>query len=290
MSHPVAAPLSPKQIARRSGSSFLVSFAFLPPARRRALTAVYAFFRVIDDAVDETEDPATAREKLDFWKEELERVYGGTPTTELGRGLQSAVRNHGVRKEHLQEVLRGVEVDLGTHYFADVEAMEGYCSQVASAVGLACLPVFGVSGPAAERYADRLGKALQITNILRDLRSDAEMGRVYVPRDWLREEGVEIEWLEGKGPAVAYAEGGSVHRLVQRLDALAQTRFAEAADALPPDAMRRLLPARIMGGIYRDLLRRVRARGGDLRSGTRLRVGSLRRCLVALSVILGSRR
>ncbi len=290
MTHPVAAPLPPEQIAPESGSSFLISFAFLTPARRRALTAVYAFFRVIDDAVDEIGDPAIAREQLDFWKEELDRVYGGTATTEIGDALQSAVRNYGVRKEHMQEVLRGVEVDLGTHQFADVEAMERYCSKVASAVGLACLPVLGVSGPDAERYADRLGKALQITNILRDLRSDAEVGRVYAPRDWLREEGVEIEWLKGKGPAEVYVDGGPVHRVVQRLDALAEERFAEAAAVLPPDGKRRLLPARIMGGIYRDLLLKVRARKGDLRSGTRMRVGSLRRGLIAVSVLLGFRR
>ena len=290
MIEPVAAPLSPKQIARRSGSSFRVSFAFLAPPRRRALTAVYAFFRVIDDAVDEIEDPAAAREQLDFWKQELERVYTGTPTTELGRSLAVAVQDYGVRREPLQEVLLGVEIDLGSPVFADLGAMEEYCGKVASAVGLACLSVMGVSGPGSERYADRLGKALQVTNILRDLRSDAEIGRVYVPRDWLREESVDPQWLCGTGPAEAYADGGPVHRVVQRLAEVAETRFAEAAAALPRDASRRLLPARIMAGIYRDLLRKVRRRRGDLRSGGRLRVGNLRRVLIALRAWFGTRR
>ncbi len=288
MIEPVAAPLSPKQIARRSGSSFLVSFAFLAPPRRRALTAVYAFFRVIDDAVDEIEDPVAAREQLDVWKQELERVYTGTPTTELGRSLAAAVQDYGVRREHLQEVLSGVEIDLGSPSFDDLEAMEGYCGKVASAVGLACLSVMGVSGPSAERYADRLGKALQVTNILRDLRSDAEVGRVYVPRDWLHEESVDPQWLCGTGPAEAYADGGPVHRIVQRLAEVAETRFAEATEALPRDAARPLLPARIMAGIYRDLLRKVRRRRGDLRSGGRLRVGNLRRVLIALGAWLGA--
>jgi phytoene synthase len=290
MTDPVAAPLTPKQIAKRSGSSFLVSFAFLSPERRRALTAVYAFFRVVDDAVDETADPVMARQRLEFWKDELDRVYAGTAATELGRELQSAVQSYGVRREHLEEVIAGVEVDLGSPCFADLEAMEDYCSKVASAVGLACLSVMGVSGADAERYADRLGKALQITNILRDLRADAEIDRIYVPRDWLGEAAVDIEWLRGAGPAEAYADRGPIDRLVQRLADLAETRFAQADEALPPDGMRRLLPARIMAGIYRDLLSKVRRRGGDLRSTHRLKVGTLRRCLIATGVWLGARR
>ena len=108
MTDPVAAHLHPKQIAKRSASSFLVSFAFLAPKRRRALTAVYAFFRVVDDAVDESGDPVTARERLEFWKDELDRVYAGTAATELGRELQSAIQSYGVRREHLEEVVAGV--------------------------------------------------------------------------------------------------------------------------------------------------------------------------------------
>lgn len=287
MTDPVVVPLSPKQIAKRSGSSFLVSFAFLAPARRRALTAVYAFCRIVDDAVDETADPQVARDRLDYWKRELHEVYGGTPATEVGRSLQSASRRYGVRQEHLQEVVAGVEVDLAGPRFEDLEAMEEYCSKVASAVGLACLPVLGVSGPDAERYADRLGKALQITNILRDLRTDAETGRIYAPRSWLREEGVEPAWLRGTGPDAAYERGGAVDRVVQRLADVAEQRFAEAADALPHDAVRRVLPARIMAAVYRDLLKMVRRRGGDLRAAERLRVSGPRRCRIALSVWLG---
>ena len=288
MTEPVAASLSAKQIARRSGSSFLVSFAFLAPPRRRALTTIYAFFRAIDDAVDEIEDPAAARVQLDFWRQELERVYTGTPTTGLGHSLAAAVRDYGVRREHLQEVLCGVEIDLGSPSFDDLEAMEGYCGKVASAVGLACLSVMGVSGPSAERYADRLGKALQVTNILRDLRSDAEVGRVYVPRNWLREESVDPQWLCGTGPPQAYADGGPVHRIVQRLAEVAETRFAEAVEALPRDALRPLLSARIMAGIYGALLRKVLRRRGDLRSADRLRVGNLHRILIALRAWLGA--
>lgn len=287
MTDPVAVPLSPKQIARRSGSSFLVSFAFLSPARRRALTAVYSFCRVVDDAVDETGDPRAAREQLELWKRELDQVYGGAPTTEVGRSLAYAVSRYGVQKEHLQEVVAGVEVDLGSPLFEDLGAVEEYCSKVASAVGLACLPVMGVSGAGAERYADRLGKALQITNILRDLRSDADVGRIYAPRSWLAEEGVEIDWLRGTGPDAAYETGGPVSRVVRRLAAVAEQRFLEAADVLPREAMRRLLPARIMAGVYRELLNKIRQRGGDLRSDRRLRVSGLSRFRIALGVWLG---
>lgn len=287
MTDPVAVPLSPKQIAKRSGSSFLVSFAFLAPARRRALTAVYSFCRMVDDAVDEAADPSAARENLESWKRELDLVYDGTPTSEVGRSLSSAVRRYGVRKDHLQEVVAGVEVDLGSPHFEDLEAMEEYCSKVASAVGLACLPIMGVSGPSAERYADRLGKALQITNILRDLRSDADNGTVYVPRSWLSEEGVHVDWLLGTGPDAAYESGGPVARVVRRLIAVAEQRFREAAEVMPREAKRALLPARIMAAVYGELLDMVRRRGGDLRSDRRLRVAGLRRFRIALGVWLG---
>jgi len=290
MSVPVAAPLSPEQIARRSGSSFLVSFGFLQPRRRRGLTAVYAFCRVVDDAVDDARDAEQAREHLEFWRKELEAAYGGTPATELGRSLRQVREEFGVRAEYLREVLEGVAMDLDPPAYQDLGDLERYCYKVASAVGLACLSVFGVSGEDAETYADRLGKALQLTNILRDLKGDAKGGHVYVPQDWLRQTGVEPEWLEGEGPDDAYASGGPVDRLVRLFVAAARTRYSEAEAALMRLSRRdrrRLLPARIMGAVYRDLLGALERRGGDLRLPP-VRVRKRRKLFLALKTALGA--
>jgi phytoene synthase len=180
--------------------------------------------------------------------------------------------------------------DLEGARYADLAALEVYCHRVASAVGLACLPVLGVEGELAERFAERLGRALQLTNILRDLRADAELGRVYVPCVWLQSCGVEVEWLRGSGPAAVYAEGGQVARLCARLAAVARERFAEAGAALlelPAAARRRLLPARIMGVVYRDLLRRLEARGGGL-GGARVRVPRARKLWLAAATRIGA--
>lgn len=293
MTEPPSASLTPEQIAKQSRSSFLVSFVFLPPRRRRALTAIYAFCRVVDDAVDESPSAAEARDQLDYWRRELEAAMkDGSPESELGRALKWSAREFGLRAEPLEEVLAGVTMDLETPRFSTLGELEAYCAKVASAVGQACLPVFGAEGERTERYADRLGKALQLTNILRDLRSDAERGRVYVPREWMEEAGVEPDWLRGTGPDEAYGSGGPVARLADRLAAAAQARFSESdleLKALPRVVRRRLLPARIMGNVYRELLGHLRHRGGDLRCPERLRVGRGRKLFLALTTLVGAR-
>jgi phytoene synthase len=164
-----------------------------------------------------------------------------------------------------------------------------YCYRVASAVGLACLPVLGAIGAEPTRFADALGKALQLTNILRDLRFDAELGRCYVPQTWLAETGVERAWLAGAGPSSVYAPGGPVASLRARLAQKAADEFAIARAALrllPRRQRRALVPARIMGAIYGDLLRRLVRRGGDLR-GPRMRVPRPRKAWLSLLVLAG---
>ncbi len=282
MTLPPSAELSPEQITRQSRSSFRLSFLFLARSRRSALAAIYAFCRNVDDAADETDDPVDAAEQLAFWRAELERVVDGTPRTPTGVGLQAAVADFGVRIDYLREIIDGVTMDLEARRFADLATLEQYCYLVAAAVGLACLPVFGATGEAAERYADRLGQALQLTNILRDLRSDAENGRVYVPADALARAGVESDWLRGDGPAFAYADGGPVHQLVEELAGVAQLRFDQASEALPGAQRRALLPAEIMGAVYSSLLFAVRRRRGRIDQPGRLRISTRRKLVAAL--------
>jgi phytoene synthase len=288
---PSSATQTPEAIARRSGSNFLVGFVGLEPRRRAGMIAIYAFCRVVDDAVDEAEDPAAGALALQFWRRELAAAVAGGAATPLGRAVGQTIAEHGVDPANLHALLDGMAMDLAPQPFADLPALERYCWHVASAVGLACLPVLGADGEHARRYADRLGIALQLTNILRDLRTDAEAGRIYVPSSWLAHAGVEVPWLRGSGPPEVYALGGPVERLCRRLAVTAAERFAEAKRALgrlPRGQVAALRPARIMAAVYEALLQKLERRGARLRA-TRVRVPRPHKLWLAARVVLGTR-
>ena len=290
MSAPEAASLSPAEITRRSRSNFALSFAFLAKERRRALRAIYAYCRAVDDAADDPEDPATAREHLGFWRDELARVAAGDPRTETGRELRWAASEFDVEIGHLREILDGVAMDLDPVEFVDLAALDAYCHKVASAVGLACLPVFGAEGPKSEEYATTLGLALQLTNVLRDLRTDAVRGRVYLPRDALERHGVDPAWLRGEAEPERYAKDGPVHGLVSELAAIAAQRFARTDELLDPRARSQLVPAEIMKAVYRRLLARIERRRGRIDRQKRVRLGRARKLSIALSTWWRCRR
>ena len=288
---PSTATLMPEDVVAQSGSNFRAGFVCMSAERRAAMVAIYAFCRVVDDAVDDASSPAEGAENVAFWRHELDLVERGEAGTAIGKALCSAFAAFGGRAAPLYELLDGMAMDLHPVDYPDLPALEIYCHRVASAVGLACLPVFGVGGAVAEAFAESLGQALQLTNIRRDLRADAEIGRVYVPRDWLLECEVEADWLVGQGPAEVYRSGGPVAQLCERFHRAAADRFVEASQSLhrlPWRDRRRLVPARIMGAVYHDLLRRLRKRSGDL-SGQSERVPGCAKAWLASSVMLGVR-
>jgi phytoene synthase len=276
---------SPDEIARRSGSSFLVSFGVLDTERRRGLTAIYAFCRVVDDVADGDAPLAARQQELDRWEAELERAAHGEARTPVGQEIHRAVRRFGVDLRHLRAVLAGVRQDLDDTVLVTTADLEAYCFKVASSVGLACLPVFGAHGERAERYALHLGQALQHTNILRDLRSDALDGRCYVPAELLDELGVERAWLRGDGPAEVYAPGGAMAGLTGVFAARAMAHF-DRAEACLDGELRALLQApEVMGAVYRDLLKRLERLGGEVcRQARRVRVPRWRKLLLAFAV------
>ena len=285
---PVGAQLSPADVTARSGSNFLAGFVCMPAERRAGMTALYAFCRVADDAVDEAPDAATGERHLAFWRDELAAAAAGRARTPVGQAVQATMQRFGVRREPLDELLDGMAMDLQPRPFASEQELQLYCHRVASAVGLACLPVFGADSEGARAFALALGQALQHTNILRDLREDAFDGRCYVPLGWLAAAGVQPEWLRGTGPATAYAAAGPMAQLCERLAHVARLEFASARAALaalPVAEQRALVPARTMGAVYATLLRRLERRSGDLR-GPRVRVGKLHKLWLALSVWL----
>ena len=287
---PPGALLRPRDITKRSGSSFLAGFVCLAARRRQGMTAIYAFCRVVDDAVDAAPDKATAVTHLQFWRAELAAAAAGTAATPVGTALQTTMREFGVQRAPLEALLDGVAMDVDPHAFADEQELRVYCERVASAVGFACLPVLGAEGPDAVGFADHLGKALQLTNILRDLRADALVGRVYVPRTWLAEAGVDPSWLRGGGLDPAYGPNGPLAALRARLVSSAEAEFELAhrhLRALDRRARRALVPARIMGAVYRELLRRLASARGEIR-GERVRVPRHRKLWLALAVWAGA--
>lgn len=291
VTRPPAATQGPEEVLARAGSNFATGFLCLDAPRRDGMTAIYAFCRAADDAVDDAPDLATGRTHLQFWRDELAAASAGNAATPVGRAVQAAMQRFGLPAAPLDALLDGMAMDLEPAGIADEVELHRYCWRVASAVGLACLPVLGATEPAAERFADALGKALQLTNILRDLRADAEVGRVYAPRSWLAECAVEAEWLRGSAPDAVYAPNGPIARLAQRLALGAREQFALAHTALhelPRSSRRALVPARIMGAVYRELLRRLERRAGELR-GPRTRVPKAKKLWLALQVFAGVR-
>jgi 15-cis-phytoene synthase len=234
-------------ITRRSSSNFYYAFMLLPAERRRALYAVYAFCRFVDDIADDESSREPGR-LLERWREELGRVYGGAPTRPVSRALADAARRFAIPRKYFDEVISGVEMDLSRKRYATFEELKLYCYRVASAVGLICIEVFGYSNPAARVYAEDLGVAFQITNILRDVKEDAGRGRIYLPLEDLERFGVtEDEILRGiYSSAFVDLMAFEANR--------AREYYQRAERALPREDRSTLLTAEAMRLIYGSLL------------------------------------
>jgi 15-cis-phytoene synthase len=190
-----------RDIVRRAGSNFPLAFRLLPPAGRRAMDALYAFMRLTDDLADDAGDVDTRRERLRAWRSALAAALAGESTHAIHPALADAVRTFGIDPHYLHAVIDGVERDLEPVAFATFDELAPYCRLVASAVGLACLPVWGCVDPRAAGPADAAGIAFQLTNILRDLGEDRARGRVYLPADELARFGCPPATWDRPGPA-----------------------------------------------------------------------------------------
>ena len=182
-----------QQKAAASGSSFYYSFLFLPPERRRAITALYAFCREVDDVVDEVHEVDVARVKLAWWRTEVANLFDGHPQHPVTRALEPFVERFGLDRTRMNEIIDGMEMDLVHHRYADFESLRRYCHLVAGVVGQLSATVFGFRNPATLEYAENLGLAFQLTNIIRDVGEDARRDRVYLPADELARFGLSPE-------------------------------------------------------------------------------------------------
>lgn len=277
-------------------TSFYYSFLVLPAEQRRAIIAVWDFCRAVDDAVDEAaqRSPASAgsaaahgssvhdeglpvgREGVQFWREELARCYSGAaPRTVPGRRLQPFIASLGLPRQAFEDVIDGVSMDLDTNRYATFDDLFEYCRRVASAVGMICIRIFGCRSELAREYALNLGVALQLTNIIRDVKDDLALGRVYLPLDDLAANGCTVDDLAAGRVTVP------VRRLLAFECARARDFYSRAVGARPPEDRRRLVAAEIMRAVYFETLRRVERSGFDVFS-RRARVPRPQQAAIAL--------
>jgi phytoene synthase len=270
------------RITRTSGTSFYYAFRILPAAKRRAIYALYAFCRVVDDCVDEEGGEGEAG--LQRWLAEVHRCYAGRPETELGRELAEAVARFPVPRACFEEIVDGCRMDLGTRRYATFAELRVYCERVASAVGLASIEIFGYDDPGTRDYAVELGLALQLTNILRDIGDDAGRGRLYLPLEDLAAHGVGEEALLAAARAPGGHRPAGLAALLEFEAERARTHYARAAALLPERDRRSMLAAEIMGAVYRALLEEWARRGHPV-GGERTALGKPRKIWTALRTI-----
>jgi phytoene synthase len=257
-------------------TSFYYSFLVLPAAKRDAIVAVWDFCRAVDDAVDEPGgvDP---RRALQDWRAEIGRCFTGLPQTPQGQSLQPFIGTFHLPRKPFEDLVDGVEMDLAIARYQTFEALYEYCWRVASTVGLICLEIFGYSRPESREYAMNLGIALQLTNIIRDVRVDLERGRVYLPQEDMRRFGVtEADLRIGR-----VTDG--IRALLAEECGRAREYYVRARQLLPREDTRSLVPAEIMRGIYSSMLDRIERAGYDVFAEI-IRVPRPRRAVIAASI------
>jgi phytoene synthase len=234
--------------AAQSGSSFYYSFLFLPPERRRAITALYAFCREVDDAVDEPSDPSAARATLAWWRGEVAQLFAGNPQHPVTRALAPVIEPYGITQARLAEIMDGMEMDLNQSRYLNFAGLQLYCHRVAGVVGSLAAGIFGYRNAQTLEYAEKLGLAFQLTNIIRDVGEDARKSRIYLPMDELKEYGVTAADI------LSASHTESFVRLMRFQAGRARRCYDEALALLPAEDRRAQRPGLMMAAIYRALL------------------------------------
>jgi phytoene synthase len=258
-------------------TNFYYSFLVLPADKRRAIVGVWDFCRAVDDAVDEPGEGTrgSTDAALAAWRDEVARCFeGGTPNTAQGKALQPLIGRFNLPRRPFDDLIDGVAMDTGHRRYRTFDELRGYCYRVASTVGLICLEIFGYRDPGARDYAVNLGLALQLTNILRDVKADLERGRLYIPTEDLARFGCTEDDLR-RGQMTP-----PVRTLLAYQGERARRAYSEARAALPRSDARRLVAAEIMGAIYRAILGKIERRDYDVFSEV-VRIPRPRRAWIA---------
>ncbi len=281
---PPAAGAVCRALTKASRSNFSYAFRFLPKPKREALYAVYAFCRITDDLVDESPAllPSSAAEcsqapleRLKAWRGELDGCFRGEAAHPITQRLADVIQAYRIPQGYFEELLNGVEMDLVKTRYATFAELEQYCYRVAGVVGLICIEIFGHREPGTRRYAELLGTAFQLTNILRDVDQDLGRNRIYLPQEDLTRFGCGEREFCARRSTPAF-------RALMRFEAeRAWSFYARAADALPREDRRAMLPGTIMAAIYRRILQRIQAADYDV-FARRVRLTNGERLLLAL--------
>ena len=241
--------------AARSGSSFYYSFLFLPPERRRAITALYAYCREVDDTVDEATDPQVARARLDWWRGEIERLFAGDPQHPVTRALAPHLETCAIDRASLVAIIDGMQMDLEQDRYADFEGLRLYCHRVAGVVGVLAAGIFGARNAGTLEYAEQLGLAFQLTNIIRDVGEDARKGRIYLPLEDLLRFGVPAHEILAARPSDRFVA------LMRFQAERARACYRQAFALLEPAERRAQRPGLMMAAIYARLLDEIERDG-----------------------------
>ena len=239
----------------RSGSSFYYSFLFLPPERRRAITALYAFCREVDDVVDECADAEVARTKLAWWRKEIAGTFAGAAQHPVAQALIPLVQAFNLPQNRFQDIIDGMEMDLRYNRYPDFATLQSYCHRVAGVVGLMAAEIFGYRDPATLEYAENLGTAFQLTNIIRDVGEDARRGRVYLPLDELARFGLSATDIIHRHASEA------LRRLLEFQIDRAEEYYRLAFASLPEQDRKAQRPGLVMAAIYQKVLEEIRNGG-----------------------------
>jgi len=244
-----------QQKAAQSGSSFYYSFLFLPPERRRAITALYAFCREVDDVVDDSTDDMVARSKLAWWRKEVQAMLSGAPTHPVSKALLPHMSVYQLDGQHLLAIIDGMEMDLNQTRYLDFAGLQKYCWHVAGVVGILSASIFGMTNPKTKEFAEKLGLAFQMTNIIRDVGEDARKGRIYLPVN-------ELQQFQVTAADILNARHSpQFEALMQFQYERAQKLYEEAFAALPPEDRRAQRTGLMMAAIYRALLTEIQQDG-----------------------------
>ena len=260
--------------AARSGSSFYYSFLFLPEKKRHAITALYAFCREVDDVVDECADTDIARQKLTWWKEEIYRTFHAQPLHPVGLALQASLANFNLGEQYFYEIIAGMLMDLEKSRYQNFDELSLYCYRVAGVVGLLAAEIFGYSNKQTLVYAEKLGLAFQLTNIIRDVKEDAERNRIYLPQEDL------IKFNVNDTDILKADNNRDIRQLLKFQVQRAETCYQQAMAQLPDSDRYPQRTGLIMSAIYHALLDKIATHDFDVFSRT-IKISPLRKLWIA---------
>ena len=246
-----------KSVTKKSASNLALAFVLLPKRKKEAMCALYAFCREVDDVADNEDQPADERRtELETWREDLLRAYRGEePQLPIIKEFKPVIEEFDLQSEHLEALIDGVEMDLTKTRYESWDELAGYCYHVASVVGLLSVKVFGYEHPSSDDYGYHLGQALQLTNILRDVRVDAEKGRIYLPQELLREHGVSDEDILNHRFTPAF------QAVAKAVAEKARHHYRAASQYIYPDERKLLVASEMMAGVYWRILLKIERSG-----------------------------